>query len=77
MKRKHTNKCSRSCKKKILSPVSRSAAEEMKLITISYSNFKQIHSVSVTYEHKYVFDEKLIGLIPGEFHFNTESGTPD
>ena len=51
--------------------LSRRAAEQMKLITVNYQNFKQLHSITTNTppeeEFKDVFEDKL-GTFPGEVH---------
>ena len=56
--------------------LSRSAAEKMNLITVNYSNFKQVNSVSVTDTYKSVFEVTTLGKLPGNVHLYVDEGQP-
>lgn len=51
--------------------ISRKAAEQMKLITVNYNNFKQLHTVAPVTDSMFdkyatVFDDKALGCLPGK-----------
>ena len=59
--------------------LSRNAAEQMKLITINYDNFKLLNSVqeddteNIIKKYSKVFNEKTVGCFPGEVHLAISS----
>ena len=60
--------------------LSRRAAEGMGLITVNYSNFRQLHSVmtkceALTEEFKSVFDTKTLGCLNGPVTLRTDDAT--
>ena len=60
--------------------LSRRAAEGMGLITVNYTNFRQLHSVmmkceALTEEFKSVFDKKTLGCLDGPVTLRTDDAT--
>ena len=60
--------------------LSRGAAEGMGLITVNYSNFRQLHAVTtkcdaLTEEFKSVFDAKTLGCLNGPVTLRTDDAT--
>ena len=60
--------------------LSRRAAEGMGLITVNYSNFRQLHAVTTKYdalteEFKSVFDAKTLGCLNGPVTLRTDDAT--
>ena len=58
--------------------LSRRAAEQMKLITVNYDEFMQVHSVDqespvFLARYKPVFEDNVVGQLPGKVHLKIDS----